>query len=428
MPRPDLPSVHSGFWATVPVAAEPRPGPINIGLEVALEGGGAATVTVATLEVVDPAAPLVGAEAAVGPGTIAICMAAFEPPPELLRIQLDSIRAQTDENWLCLISDDCSSPEGFAAIADAVGGDERFVVSRSERRLGFYRNFERALQMVPAGVDLVALSDQDDRWYPDKLATLRAALGDAELVYSDMRLVAAGGAVLGETLWEGRDNNHTNLASLLIANTVAGAASLFRRRLLELALPFPHGPGWDFHDHWLGLAGLVSGTVNYVDRPLYDYVQHAGAILGQVAVDGGESSVGGGRRPALRGVLARWRAAYFRVYLQHQLLARVLLARGGDGIAPAKRRVLERFVAAERSPAAFAWLALRPLRRLVGRNETLGNESQLARGILWRHALALRTRRHERPTETPYDASFPSCGPESFGERQLGRWRARPSS
>ena len=66
-------------------------------------------------------------------------------------------------------------------------------VSRSPRRLGFYRNFERALSLVPADADYVALADQDDAWRPEKLATLLAALGRRQLVYSDARVVARDG-------------------------------------------------------------------------------------------------------------------------------------------------------------------------------------------------------------------------------------------
>ena len=104
------------------------------------------------------------------------------------------------------------------SIERLVEDDERFVVSRAEERGGFYRNFERALGMVPARAELVALCDQDDRWYPDKLATLRRSIGSAQLVYSDQRLVTSDGRVLRETLWKGRRNNHTNFASLVIAN------------------------------------------------------------------------------------------------------------------------------------------------------------------------------------------------------------------
>jgi glycosyltransferase involved in cell wall biosynthesis len=349
-----------------------------------------------------PAAPRL--ERPVPPGLVAVCMATHEPDPALLRVQVESLRAQTDEHWVCVISDDASSPEAFARLEGLVGGDPRFVVSRAPERLGFYRNFERALRLAPAEAELVALCDQDDRWAPEKLAVLRAALGGAQLVYSDQRLVDAQGRVLRDTLWRGRRNNHTDLASLLVANSVTGAAALLRRTVAELALPFPEIPGLPFHDHWIGLVALTAGEVAYVDRPLYDYVQHRGAFFGAVTHGGPGAR---GRRRVVGGA----RAAYFRGYLPRVVLARTLLAR--CAAAPAKRRALERFVAAERSPAAAAWLAARSLRALAGRTETLGSESELIPGLVWR-ALAGPLR---------LDASLP--GVLDFQQRRLRRWRAR---
>ena len=166
-------------------------------------------------------------------------MATYNPPSELFAVQLDSIRAQTHGNWVCVISDDCSSPERFAALQAAVGEDPRFIVSRSPRRLGFYRNFERALSIAPSEAEYLAMADQDDRWYPDKLARLLAGIGGAPLIYSDMRIVARDGGLISHTYWSRRLNNHTDLLSLMVANYVTGAASLLRRDLLDDALPFP---------------------------------------------------------------------------------------------------------------------------------------------------------------------------------------------
>ena len=78
--------------------------------------------------------------------------------PELLTEQLRSIRAQTHRDWVCVISDDCSTAAGASVIAGAVGDDPRFLVSRSPRRLGFYRNFERALAVRPHQKRYVPLS------------------------------------------------------------------------------------------------------------------------------------------------------------------------------------------------------------------------------------------------------------------------------
>jgi glycosyltransferase involved in cell wall biosynthesis len=330
------------------------------------------------------------------------------------------LRAQTDRRWVCLVSDDASSSERFEQVRAVIGDDPRFEISRAEERRGHFLNFERVLGMVPADAELVALCDQDDRWYPDKLEALRAGLGDALLVYSDQRLVDAHGRVLRPTMWEGRRNNHDDLISMLVANTITGAAMLFRRELAELAIPFPDAPGVQFHDHWLGFAALAAGDVAYVDRPLYDYVQHAGAVFGEVT-QGPAARVGPLARA--QGLMAGWRSAYFEGYLARAVHAQTALVRFPERLIPSKRRALERFVGAAGSPAAWAWLALRPLRELRGRNETLGSERALAAGIVWRAAIEARARRGPASLRLRGDATTPEDG--AFQQRRIRRWRAR---
>ncbi len=187
---------RSGFWATIPVQTPARSGALELKLAACLATGSELISSLGRIEIVEsePTAALPRAAPSLPDGLIAICMATFEPDMDLFRVQLDSLRSQTDPRWLCVISDDCSSPRHFEEIKRAVGEDRRFVLSRSNIRLGFYRNFERALKMVPAEAELVAMCDQDDRWHPEKLEVLRSALGRARLVYSDQRLVDVGRA------------------------------------------------------------------------------------------------------------------------------------------------------------------------------------------------------------------------------------------
>jgi len=420
MPRPDVherrpvpAAFRSGFWAVLPVPPGTAAGDtVPIDAAVELTGGERRVVPLARIEVTEPDEP---AGAASASGLIAVCMATFEPDPVLFDAQIASLREQTDTDWVCVISDDCSAPEHAARIERSVAGDPRFVVARSDRRLGFYRNFERAIRLAPPEAELLALCDQDDRWRPEKLAVLRRSLGGAGLVFSDQRLVDADGRVLRETMWQGRRNNHADLASMLVANSVTGAATLFRREIGRLALPFPETPGLQFHDHWLGLVALAAGDVAYVDRPLYDYVQHAGAIFGEVSQQRG--------RPRPRALLRGGRGAYFLGYAPRAVQATALLVRCGHLLTPAKRRALRRFAAAERSPLAFAWLALRPLRVLAGRDETLGSEAELARGIAWRRLVSAVARGAALAGRRIGDARFPD--PLSFEQRRLRRWRAR---
>ena len=98
-----------------------------------------------------------------------------------------------------------------------------------------------------------------------------------------VRVVRPDGTVLSDTMWKVRPNNWTELPSLLMANPATGAACMFRRELLSDALPFPPQFGHMFHDHWLAILALSRGRLGYVDRPLYDYVQHGGNVIGHVS-------------------------------------------------------------------------------------------------------------------------------------------------
>ncbi len=422
---PESRSFRSGFWTVLPVAAPRDAGAVQLHAAVGLRGGaealvslGAIPVTVAAIVSPDGAGPVPAASPSRDGALIAVCMATYEPDMGLFEAQIESLRAQSDQDWRCVVSDGGSHPDTVAAIARLLGEDPRFALSQAAHRLDPYRNFERALTMVPAQASLIALCDQDDRWYPEKLATLRRALGDGVLVYSDQRLVTGDGILVRDSLWEGRRNEWRNLASLLVANTVPGAAMLFHRSLLDTALPFPDLPGFHYHDHWLALTALASGEIRYVDRPLYDYVQHGGAVMGDVGRPAVTRSARGRRRRGSRGL----RDAYFGGWIPREIQARTLLLRCADTLTPRARRTLERFVAVPESPVAFAWLALRPLRALAGRGETLGGEAALVRGIVWRRLVGSLGGRVPVGRRPAIDASFPD--PPRFEQPRLRRWRA----
>lgn len=389
MPRSDL-RERAGWWSVVPL-----PGGSDgdtIALAARADGEEHALGEIA-VEALTPAPP--------AGRSIAVCMGTYEPDPAMFAAQIESLRAQTDTDWTCVISDDGSSSESVAAIRAVLGDDERFRFDRAPERQVFYRNFERALTLAPSDASLVALADQDDVWYPEKLATLRAALGDAPLAYSDQRLVTRDGAVVRESLWAARRPNHTDLTSLLVAGGVTGASMLLRRDVADRAIPFPDTPGMDFHDHWIALVALAHGPIAFVEHPLYDYVQHRDAVFGRRDEPVPE---------AMRRLRTRWRAAYFGGYLQRVVFAEALLARCAGVLSEPHRRALRRYTAAERAPLGPPWLALRSLRRLTGRTETVGSEGDLAAGLLWR-----RLARLGRDTRSP-DAW-------TFQQKRLRRWR-----
>ena len=404
---------RSGFVAMPTLEPQQSAEQVPVSLVLTLERGEQTEIPVGRMTL-EPGLerPAEAARARFGdrPGPrIAICMATYNPPGELLRRQLDSIREQTHGNWLCLISDDCSEPTAFERLEREVEGDGRFLVSRGERRLGFYGNFERAISMAPAEADYVALCDQDDRWNPDKLERLLARMGPGvQLAYSDARVVEPGGAVLHGTYWSERRNNHTNFASLLLANSITGAASLFRRELLEDVLPFPPRLADPFHDHWLATVALALGEVDYIDEPLYDYVQHGGVVIGHSVANKRPKPVRQHLLERLRNPGEGSRIAYYYNWYQQLLFAQVLRVRFSDRIGAAKRRTIDRLLAADSGVVGIGWLLGRRVRKLWGRNETLDRELLYAYALLRRRAVAALTLGRRRPGRwLPRDASIP---------------------
>jgi hypothetical protein len=387
MPRPDVYAAgdeasdphgyryRSGFWAMVPLEAATAGAPADIELVATLSTGDVSTKRLASVALesraaVDGGPPRPPATESAAP-LIAICMSTHNPRLDLLRGQIASLREQTHENWICLVSDDRSRPDLYARIREELDGDGRFVLSQPDERLGPYRNFERVLGLVPEEAELVAPCDQDARWHQDKLEVLREAAGpEVTLAYSDMNLVDEDGNLLSPTVWTERRTNHTNMTSLMVANGVTPAASLFHRRLLDYALPFPAPLGHASHDRWLAVVALARGQIASVDRPLYDCVQHSANAFG---------SRGAGWKV--------WRLNYFHNACPARLHAEILLLRCGEELKGKKRRAVKRMLKADRSLPLAAWLALRPIGARLRGSPATGQERLIARGILWRRLL-----------------------------------------
>ena len=286
-------------------------------------------------------------------GTVAVCLATHRPDPELLRRQLASLDAQTYRDRVLVREDD-------------------------EAGSGVYHAFERCFESVPADAAYVAPCDQDDVWHADKLAVLVDAIErtGALLAYGDLRIVRPDGAVLSETYWTDRDNEWRDFGDLIATNVVTGAASVLRRDVLAVALPFPREVDGSFHDHWLAVCALALGDLAYVDRPLVDYVQHGANLVGHAERR---------RRGARSGEPWRERARHDRErhVVRPQIMARALLERAGDRMAPAKRRAAERAARGDEAWGDVARMIGQAVREQIRPRRTLDARRRAARGALW---------------------------------------------
>ena len=142
--------------------------------------------------------------------------------------------------------------------------------------------------------EIIVLSDQDDIWYPDRIATLVDEFGrnpSAQLAFSEADLINPDGKRIG-TFWPmvGVTSQHIRLMlsqpfGLLVARPMVGGCTMaMRSTFRDVLLPMPtiaHGQFGPFvHDRWLSLALASLGPYALVERPLLAYRLHSAQQIG----------------------------------------------------------------------------------------------------------------------------------------------------
>lgn len=191
-----------------------------------------------------------------------------------LREQLDSLLAQQHETLEIIASDDASSDASATILAEYAARDTRLKVLRNTQNLGFSANFAQTLSRCTG--DFICPSDQDDIWHPEKITRLLAAIGEHDLAYCDSAMVDAKGRSLGRKLsqqlamYSGCDP-----LAFAMSNCISGHAMLFRRSLLQQALPMPRVL---YYDWWLAIVAACGQGVLYVDAPLVQFRRHGQTV------------------------------------------------------------------------------------------------------------------------------------------------------
>jgi len=139
---------------------------------------------------------------------IDILLAAYNGE-RFLKQQIDSILAQSNQDWQLLIRDDNSSDSTVNIIKDyTVKYPHKIRLIEDDRgRLGPALNFGKLLEHTDN--DYVMFSDQDDVWLPDKIDLTLNTMKDAEeiypnmpiLVHTDLKVVNEDLKIIADSLW-----------------------------------------------------------------------------------------------------------------------------------------------------------------------------------------------------------------------------------
>jgi hypothetical protein len=221
---------------------------------------------------------------------VGIALAVYKPAIAQFIEQLGSIRSQTYSNWFCVLTLDSPLAElkGESDLSSFFT-DKRFLWSENSARLGFKNNFKHAIELaLDHEAEMIACSDQDDVWYPEKLEKCVITLktkAPLSVVHSDMDLLVQG-KKLTQSAWEieRRGVDNATPGSLILRNVATGASMLMDA---ELPRKYPIIPAEiDFHDYWYALAASFHGGVHPIHERLYSYRQHDLNVVGVVAYEG----------------------------------------------------------------------------------------------------------------------------------------------
>jgi glycosyltransferase involved in cell wall biosynthesis len=207
--------------------------------------------------------------------------------------QLESIAAQTRLPMELVICDDRSTdstPHIIQKFAESSPFPVRFNLNpenlgRSSK--GISKNFAKAVSLCTG--ELIVPCDQDDIWFPEKLARMAQLMEENPQLgglFSDAQLVndqgVPKGVLLSQTTGlslkeQERLAQGDALPILLSMTKVYGSSLMFDARLLDKILPIP--PNWWF-DAWVACVAALYTKLAFTPEPLFFYRIHAAQSVG----------------------------------------------------------------------------------------------------------------------------------------------------
>lgn len=190
--------------------------------------------------------------------------------------QIMSIINQSYKNIELIIVDDCSIDNTVNIVSDLARRYPQIKLYQNVLNLGLNKNFEKAITLATS--DYIALSDQDDIWLPTKIEELLNTIGDQWLIFSNSRLINENDEEIEGTLIQDISVERLTFKSISINNFVTGHTVLFRRDLLEVALPIPTR---GYYDWWLGFVAIYHNKITLLNKPLTLYRIHSASFVQQ---------------------------------------------------------------------------------------------------------------------------------------------------
>ncbi len=186
---------------------------------------------------------------------------------------IESVIAQSVEDWELIIIDDGSTDGTQEIVADYERRDRRIRVLTSTRNRGLA--IARNVGLRHARGDLIAFIDSDDIWHPEKTALQVASMQQhqADISYTGYERRRDGkqrGIIVAVP-------ERVSYRTMLGRNLIPASSSMVRRSSCGAARMVPV-KGTEDHLYWLELLRDGSRNAVGVTKPLVRYRVHSGGL------------------------------------------------------------------------------------------------------------------------------------------------------
>jgi len=206
---------------------------------------------------------------------ISIAMATYNGENHL-KEQLNSILAQTEQDFEIVACDDASTDSTLSILKEYEKKDCRFRVCKNEKNLGFRENFNKAVSLCRG--DFIAFSDQDDIWLPNHLQILKENIGDNFVCAGRAQRFFEKDVMLN--IFQPANNLNSQIERLIYQcyafNMYQGASQLLSRRAAEKYFPIEKT---EYAHDWATATGAIAeNKFIYVNEIITKWRKHSAQV------------------------------------------------------------------------------------------------------------------------------------------------------
>lgn len=224
---------------------------------------------------------------------IAILLATYNGE-KFIGEQLDSLLAQTCQDWVCYIHDDGSKDKTLEIAGEyAEKHPDKFIIIPGPSTGGAKHNFLYLFRQVEAPIYMCC--DQDDVWLEDKIELTMQAMEEEMLsvgrekpilVFTDLKVVDGELNEIAPSMREYQKFDCTRLGvnQFLLTNVVTGCTMMANRALRDILADIKEPDNIIMHDWYAALVAAKFGKMRYVDKSTILYRQHGNNTLGVSAL------------------------------------------------------------------------------------------------------------------------------------------------